>query len=620
MERVTHFRSSGAKFFRRQSGTAVTGYIAIALLLVSAALPGLAQAAVYIGGSPKTTIVAHSSYYFKPWLSAPANDKVKFSISGKPYWASFDVNSGTLTGAVYAGNIGNYGGIRISATDGSSSSSMPVFSIAVTAAATTPPSSPPTNPTPPTNPRPPTNPTPTAATLQLSAPSYTVAQTAGSLTVKVNRTAGSAGAVSAVYGTANGSAVAGTDYTAVSGTLQWASGETATKSFTVPVKDSVPFTGSKTFMVALSKPSTGATVGTPASASVAIAGAAAPTNPGTGAGAPSAVSNLQLVNQGGPNVGANPPKTVGNVQTISWTAATAGAKAISYYRIYRNGAAYATTTALTYTDSNAPGSVDSAYDTAATAYTYDVTAVDTAGTEGPKAANLVAWSYKSGASNWDNYDLSWGSITENYNATGGGTKSISVLYVAGGFQPTVHPPQAPIDNLEIGGFKYFTIDVNPGSVANYNFLSFGTVSRLPPGDVFGWHPQVNVFDYGPAPKANTWATYKVPLTAIAMGSCQITASITGNKMTVTSIVSGEPLVDAGGFVTGPGVPAGTYVTAFAQNNAIGTFTLAGPGISSSTRVASEKMTFQRTSLYKFSLFPDVGNTTIYFNNLGFTTK
>jgi len=607
MERVALNTSSGYERFLRNFGTTVTGLFAASALLFAAAMPSIAAAAVYVGGTPTTSVTAPASYYFKPWVSAPSGSKIKFSISSKPYWATFSPTTGVLSGKVYADNVGVYKSIRITATDGKTTGVMPLFTITVAATGSGSGSG--------------SGSGTTTTTLQLSSSSYSVAQTAGTVQVNVNRVAGSTGAVSATYSTANGTAVAGTDYTAVSGTLQWASGETATKSFTVPVKNSVPFTGTKTFSVALSHPSTGATVGTPGTASVSVAGSGTTTGGGgTGTGGPSAVSNLQLVNQGGPNVGANPPSTQSNVQTISWTAATAGAKPISYYRIYRNGAAYATTTSLTYTDSNATNSVDAGYDLAATAYTYDVTAVDSGGTEGPHAANYVVWSYKSGSSNWQNYDLSWGNVQENYAATATGTKSISVLYNSGGFQPTVHPPQAPIDNLEIGGFKYFTVDVNPGPTANYNFLSFGTVSRLPPGDVFGWHPQVNVFDYGPAPKANTWATYKIPLSAVAMGSCQIIASITGNKLTVTGIVSGDPLVDAGGFVTGPGVPVGTYITAFAQNGAIGTFTIAGPGINSSTKVASEQMKFQRTSLYKFTLFPDVGNTTIYYNNMGFTAN
>ena len=457
-----------------------------------------------------------------------------------------------------------------------------------------------------------------AGNLQFSAASYSVAQTIGTVSVAVNRVSGSSGAIQVSYATTDGSAVAGTNYTATSGNLTWADGDTSAKSFSVPISTATAFSGNKSFAVGLSAPTAGAALGTPSITSVSIAGsgATAPATPTTGG--PSKVSALQLVNQGGT---AN---TATNIQQISWAAATAGANPISYYKIYRNGASYATTTSLTYTDNNATNSNDPTWSKPATTYSYDVTAVDAAGVEGPKSGQMTAWTYHNGKSNWSNNDLSYGSLQENYSSTAGtpqgGTYDISINFVNGGFQPAVQVPQAPQWDLELGAFNYFTIDVNPGSVVKSTTLPYGTVSRLPPGDVYGWHPQVNIYDYGPAPVANTWATYKVPLLAVAMGSCDFTGSISGTTLTVTGIVNGDPLVDAGGFVTGPNVPAGTYITAYGQNSAIGTFTIAGPGISSSTHVASTTMTYRRTSLYKFGIQPPVQGITMYFNNMGFTTN
>ncbi len=120
-------------------------------------------------------------------------------------------------------------------------------------------------------------------TLDLSASSYAVSQGAGSLTVTVNRTGGSAGAISVGYSTANGTAVAGTDYTAADGTLKWAAGDAAAKTFSIPVSNSAPFSGTKSLTVALANPSTGATVSSPSSAIVTISGDAV-----------AAVGNLQL--------------------------------------------------------------------------------------------------------------------------------------------------------------------------------------------------------------------------------------------------------------------------------------------------------------------------------------
>jgi hypothetical protein len=105
-----------------------------------------------------------------------------------------------------------------------------------------------------------------------------------------------------------------------------------------------------------------------------------------------------------------------------------------------------------------------------------------------------------------------------------------------------------------------------------------------------------------------------------MGTCQFTGSITGTTLTVTAITSGPRIVDSAGFVTGPGVPEETYILAYGQANAIGTFTVAGPGINSSTSVPTTTMTYQRTALYKTALFPSTSNTQIYFNNLGWTAN
>jgi hypothetical protein len=111
--------------------------------------------------------------------------------------------------------------------------------------------------------------------LQLSASSYSVAQSGGSLNVTVNRTGGSSGAVSVAYATANGTAVSGTDYTAASGTLNWATGDASSKTVAVPVSNKTPFSGSKTLTVTLSSPAGGATLSTPSSATVAISGSQA---------------------------------------------------------------------------------------------------------------------------------------------------------------------------------------------------------------------------------------------------------------------------------------------------------------------------------------------------------
>ena len=64
---------------------------------------------------------------------------------------------------------------------------------------------------------------------------YDVNETGGQAIVTVQRLGGVGGAVSVDYQTSDGSATAGSDYTATSGTLNWAAGDSADKTFTVPV-------------------------------------------------------------------------------------------------------------------------------------------------------------------------------------------------------------------------------------------------------------------------------------------------------------------------------------------------------------------------------------------------
>lgn len=111
---------------------------------------------------------------------------------------------------------------------------------------------------------------PTPGVLALDKSAYTVEQGAGTLTVNITRASGSQGAVSVGYTTMNGTAIAGTDYTSASGTLDWGDGDVSTKSFTVTVSNAIPLTASKSFNVALSNVTGGATLGAPNTASVTI--------------------------------------------------------------------------------------------------------------------------------------------------------------------------------------------------------------------------------------------------------------------------------------------------------------------------------------------------------------
>src|SRR5262249_26871872 len=104
---------------------------------------------------------------------------------------------------------------------------------------------------------------------QFSSTGYTVNEGAGTATITVTRSGGSDGAVSVVFGASGGTATAGLDFTAGSGTLTWAAGGSSSKTFTVPTPAGSLVEGNETVVLALSNPPGGATLGT-ASATLTI--------------------------------------------------------------------------------------------------------------------------------------------------------------------------------------------------------------------------------------------------------------------------------------------------------------------------------------------------------------
>ncbi len=99
-----------------------------------------------------------------------------------------------------------------------------------------------------------------AGTVQFALAADTVAEEAGTISLLVNRTGGSDGAVSVDYATTPGTATAASDYTTTTGTLNWASGDVAPKTITVPILDDAVPEVTEAFTVTLSNPG-GATLG-----------------------------------------------------------------------------------------------------------------------------------------------------------------------------------------------------------------------------------------------------------------------------------------------------------------------------------------------------------------------
>ena len=95
--------------------------------------------------------------------------------------------------------------------------------------------------------------------LQFGRSTQTVSPLASAANVTVLRVGGTAGTVSVAYATGGGTAVPGTDYTAVSGVLTFNPGETS-KTIAVPILNNTAG-GTPTFALVLSNPSGGAVPG-----------------------------------------------------------------------------------------------------------------------------------------------------------------------------------------------------------------------------------------------------------------------------------------------------------------------------------------------------------------------
>lgn len=360
--------------------------------------------------------------------------------------------------------------------------------------------------------------------------------------------------------------------------------------------------------------------------------------PGGGA-APGAIAEVLLVNQGGAS------NNLTNSQGLAWSAPSAGSNPLSYYRVYANGVKVSTdgvVTGTSFTHSSATNANAPTLDAAATAFYYQVSAVDTQGNEGALSTQFTCYGYQgsNGGSTWGNADFSFGAgLTEDYaDTTGspvGGGVDLKLGFPAGvgaGWQPTSGAPQVPQYDLEVGGMTsggggYCRFDVKP--MTGGNTFAFGLISRFPFGDIFNFKGPSDISVYG-ALTTGAWNTVSIPLPDCSIGTSTFTASIGSPygsdangawaTMVVTALQSGVG-VDYGGFVTS-GAPAGTRIGiqgVTGNGSSVASWQVQGPGITGSTVVSSQTMTCQRTNVYKPAFFVNGGNPggTVYINNLRF---
>ncbi len=108
-----------------------------------------------------------------------------------------------------------------------------------------------------------------APTLQFSSATYSVNENAGTATIIVTRANDPSVATTVNYATSNGTATAGADYTATSGTLSFASGDTS-KTFPIPIINDSLNEPNETVILTLGNVTGNAALGTPNTAVLTI--------------------------------------------------------------------------------------------------------------------------------------------------------------------------------------------------------------------------------------------------------------------------------------------------------------------------------------------------------------
>jgi hypothetical protein len=86
-----------------------------------------------ITGTPNPVAVVGTAWRFQPEAMYGTGPELKFSVANPPPWASLDPVTGWLQGTPSQADVGGWGPILITVTDGAGSASLPEFSIDVQA-------------------------------------------------------------------------------------------------------------------------------------------------------------------------------------------------------------------------------------------------------------------------------------------------------------------------------------------------------------------------------------------------------------------------------------------------------------------------------------------------------
>ena len=190
----------------------------------------------------------------------------------------------------------------------------------------------------------------------VSIDSVSVNEADGTATFTVTLSGASGQAISVNYASSNGSASAGSDYTAVNGTLSFAAGETS-KTITVNIADDTLFESSEDFTITLSNP-TNATLGTATGTGTIVDNDAAPNN------APVANDDIATVTEGNSvSITVRGNDTDPENDSLSVSSITQGANgsvvidALTGHPIYTPNIGFSGIDSFTYTVRDAGGAI-----------------------------------------------------------------------------------------------------------------------------------------------------------------------------------------------------------------------------------------------------------------------
>jgi len=115
----------------RGAASRLAALYACAILLTAYPRGDASANAVGVMGAPPTSVIDGQAYDFTPAAVVIGSASVWFSIENLPPWASFDTLTGRLQGIPIDDDVGSWGDIRISITDGSLTATLPAFAITV---------------------------------------------------------------------------------------------------------------------------------------------------------------------------------------------------------------------------------------------------------------------------------------------------------------------------------------------------------------------------------------------------------------------------------------------------------------------------------------------------------